>query len=145
MSEKRSIGVIVIGILGVIYSLFQWCWVYGVIVWSPLWLKQNLLVSIRGWVLSVGVIIGGIGFLIGGIGVLYRLNWARKLVIATALVNFVAWLSVLCFETSDLLTMQRPWSYDSDVFPLLLDLLCLFSSFACIHYLTRSKVKEQFK
>ena len=135
MEKKRSAGVMIISIIMLMYSL----WFVGdMLIETPgiLFSPSDLYNSQGGWFMSPFV---GLIYFISSLGIVKLKEWARKLAVYfSALISFlIVILIILVFNAA----------FQGECLPgVELLLIPMFSpSVIFLIYLTRPKVKEQFK
>jgi len=156
MEKKRSVGVMVIGIIMLVYS--GQC----LIIWRE---DLKCLFNPLGWIMAFILshhILDGFIYMVAGVFIFMQRNWARKFAIVSSIILFLAYLPTAikaliipaAFDPSNFFYIQPEIfgvsAYSSASFfsialavgmtyiPLIL--YCFF-----IFYLTRPNVKEQFK
>ena len=122
--EKKSVGLIIVSII-----FISW----GILGASKLFLTLRELAEINFAVIgsNVSTIYLVNAYLVCGFGIVKRKSWARYLGIFLSLWGFITRLPVIYFITD---TVTKIVSICISILPL-----------AIIYYLTRLKVKEQFK
>lgn len=145
MEKKRSIGIKVVGILAITLPIIAFYIAIRplsipaegkalVTSWYPLGLRRFYANQSVWTLVRLYFRISTLGVILSGIGILFFKNWARVLYILTTTVIFVITFSVF------LLHMMRKivGTIDFTIFIPLYFIITIF-------YLTRFKVKEQFK
>lgn len=133
MGKKRSVGVTILGVIGIVIGLWHSIRVVGIVLLSPKGFFANLST------MSTGLIIA-ISFIISAVAILQLKHWAPKLFLSTAVVCSLLisyFLAILSLPVT-LITLLTYFVIYWLIFSFL-PLLLLFI------YFTRPKVKEQFK
>ena len=134
MEKKRSVGVTVIGILFILQALFS----FGILLTRPSLAKD--LPSLV-YVISYSMVLA-----ITGVGIFLLKRWALILSLAliTAKTIQLIWMSIL-----DIGTVSKSPEFAYNIPPvgvlIALIIIFIFVGGGVIYYLTRPKVKEQFK
>ena len=113
MEKKRSVGVIIAGIILILFSLF--CLIPALVFYSGNWPR---LLSYILWLIS-------------GIGLLFFKEWAR--ILSLFPMGYLLLMDIIFFKA---LIIRKA---------LLMELPLIATIVFFIIYLTRPKVKEQFK
>ena len=128
MKKKRSIGIILYSLLGLIIGLYGF---YGAFKYGLSW---------RDGTAAAGNWVTGFAFILFSLGVFTLINWVRIVIVVISSI-----VSSLFIAAASLLFLLRPdnWAWGiigiSVFFPVF-----LLSIYSWI-YFTRPKVKEQFK
>lgn len=147
MDKKRSVRLIVLEIIFIFFGIYG---AYELITFiqcglkSGFFLSGNLLSDIRLWVIpSINTLL-----LLVSIGIFNFCSWARKL--AIFLSSVILLFHIVATPIALNAFFKFEWSYTArSIMSMIIDqirtvFLITFFPYA-IYYLTRSKVKEQFK
>lgn len=137
MEKKRSKGLTTLG------RFFLFCVILGImfafigLISGPSG-PQDALGGTLSDLIRIGFILSPFIFLIEGIGILKLKNWARIFTITFCLINT---LLVVIYFIHFHIVLKMPLDILNDLIWLSIGVFSLY----VIYYLTRSKVKEQFK
>jgi hypothetical protein len=149
LKKKKPIG---IAIMGWLYSIFGSWKILSLIflifyliktgrIYGYPELPANLFLTLRDYIVNMVL---PIAFLISGIGVLQLKNWARILFIIVTGIGLITTLHVLFLSTK--LTNLGAYPFYGSERANLFNIGFTFMLFVIpIYYLTRPKVKEQFR
>ena len=140
MHKKQSIGNIIVGISTILLGAY-WLFTISPEVYFnfPKWAEDF------GIIMALGFFIMGsiyICYLIGGMGIIFLKTWGKNLVIISAMVGILLRLYTLGRYCYILLAQENAYLLGVNMIP---DYLVLSFEILVLHYLTRPKVKEQFK
>ena len=131
MEKKRSVGVFVCGIIAIVISLYL---LYAYITLSDMPPPDRISLIMPGII--------AISFFISGIFILRLKNWARILF----MIQMVYYVFVGLRGVTYILSIEKIFKGHISQMSWLAWLLLFFlPSVSSIYYLTRPKVKEQFK
>jgi len=133
MEKKRSKGITLVAIFSIMVGLYFLYEKHSGIHYLP------QLIEAKQWLVLSGILIDFL-YIIAGIGLLRRLNWSRKLFI---FITFVFLIGVI--RSSFYLIMNDMIAQYSPILMVRLFMIMSILFVFSLIYLTRPKVKEQFK
>jgi len=137
MEKKRSVGVTIFGIIVIIVSIFEILsgFVGGTMI--------CLVAGVKPHAIFIGVMflftMIGIMYLIGGFGILSLKYWARNLILLVSF--FKSILIILSLFLGIKVVIKEP----AAALYFIPQIIVLFLLISILYFLTRPKVKEQFK
>ncbi len=131
MKDRISLGITLIGILSILFGLIAIIQIYDSFLLEG-GFNSGFLLSVVFILLLIGI------FLPLGIGILKKKNWARKTIIIYSFLT-ASWMTLL-YGPFGQKAFSRP-PKNSGLSILIIWLVC----FIVIFFVTRPKVKEQFK
>ena len=150
MEKKIIRNITLIAIVIIFFGLFR-C--YGIVASIQSIMKVKYKDPMSDYVLSFMSSIPGLFFIPAGLGILFRHHWARMLTIILLIYDiatspqyiFGAFVGLIIFPVA-IITQGGLTGWDKALLPYAILIIALFIlHIFFIYYLTRPKIKEQFK